>query len=126
MTYAELFKNAEKAKQTLDLSPTWVPFEAEGQFVVGRLRGSSEVESTMGTGTYKQYLMDSDDGLIKFALGRATDNELQTVLKEGGVYMITFLGQQKIKGGRSVNQFKVQTLTAAALTDVPEESDVPF
>jgi hypothetical protein len=126
MSYQAMFDEANKEKKTVELTPTWFPFESEGQFLIGRLRGSSEVTSTMGTGTYLQYLMDTDDGLVKFALGRATDNELKTVLKVGHVYMITFAGQQKIKGGRSVNQFKVQTVTEDVDAGLEVDADVPF
>jgi hypothetical protein len=70
--------------------------------------------------------MDTDDGLVKFALGRATDNELKTVLKVGHVYQITYAGQQKIKGGRSVNQFKVHCLAAGVDEGVPHEADQPL
>ena len=111
MNFAELWQEAEEKKQTMDITPQWVPWETEGQFIIGRFRGSSEVTSSLGEGTYLQYLFNTDDGLVKFSLGRATDNELKTVMVPGGIYQIVFLGQTKIKGGRQLNQFKVQTLS---------------
>jgi len=110
MNYQELWLQAEEQKKIEDVTPQWVPWEAEGQFIVGRFRGSSEVTSSLGEGTYQQYLFDTDEGLVKFSLGRATDNELKTVMVIGHVFQITFLGQVKIKGGRHLNQFKVQTI----------------
>ncbi len=110
MSFQQMWNEAEEKKKVVDITPQWVPFEAAGQVIVGRFRGSSEVASSLGEGTYLQYLFNTDDGLIKFSLGRATDNELKTVMHEGGIYQIVYLGQVKVKGGRKVNQFKVQTL----------------
>ncbi len=56
-------------------------------------------------------MFNTDDGLVKFSLGRATDNELKTVMNPGSIYMITYLGQVKVKGGRKVNQFKAQVIS---------------
>lgn len=126
MSYQDMLALASKEKKVVDLTPKWIPWEAEGQFIVGRLRGTAEVDSQLGTGTYLQYLFDTDDGLVKFAMGRATDNELRTVLKVGHVYQITFLGTVKIKGGRSVNQFRVQTVTSDVDEGVPYDAEIPF
>lgn len=125
MSYLEAWKQAEKDKAVHDVSPTWTPFEKEGQSVIGKLLGTAEIESTLSKGSYLQYLMDTDDGLIKFHLGRAADNELHTVLKVGNVYKITYLGKEKIKGGRQVNQFKVFSASAPVDLSAPG-SDVPF
>lgn len=111
MNFQEMWKQAEKEKTIVDITPQWVPWEAEGQYIIGRFRGSSEVSSSLGEGTYLQYLFNTDDGLVKFSLGRATDNELRTVMNVGSIYMIVYLGQVKVKGGRKVNQFKAQVLT---------------
>ncbi len=111
MNFQDMWQQAVEEKQTVDITPTWVPWEAEGQFIIGRFRGASEVSSSLGEGTYLQYLFDTDDGLIKFSLGRATDNELKTVMFAGGVYRICYLGQVKVKGGRRVNQFNVEVIS---------------
>jgi len=107
MSYAEEWKQAEKAESVVDVTPQWIAWEKKDQSVLGKLMGSGEVDSTLSSGTYKQYLMDTDEGLIKFSLGAASDKELHTILRVGYVYKITFKGQIKIKGGRKVNQFTV-------------------
>ena len=84
MNFQEMWNEAEAEKKIVDITPQWVPWETEGQFIIGRFRGSSEVSSSLGEGTYLQYLFNTDDGLVKFSLGRATDNELKTVMVEGG------------------------------------------
>jgi len=114
MNFQEMWNEAEAEKKIVDITPQWVPWEAEGQFIIGRFRGSSEVTSSLGEGTYLQYLFDTDDGLVKFSLGRATDNELKTVMVVGHVFQISYLGQDKIKGGRHVNKFKVQTIPGSS------------
>ena len=123
MSYAEEWKQAEKEKAVLDVTPSWVAFEKEGQSVLGKLMGTSDVDSTLGSGSYKQYLMDSDEGLIKFSLGAATDKELHTILRIGYVYKITYLGQAKIKGGRRVNQFSVMATHPADELSLPASPD---
>jgi len=125
VSYTDSWKEAEKAKTVFNVSPEWFTFEKKGSFVLGKLMGSSEVDSSLGSGTYLQYLFDTDSGLVKCSLGAATDKELHTVLKVGNVYRIEFLGQAKIKGGRRVNQFKC--LAAQAPDDLQiVDSDVPF
>lgn len=125
MTYLENWKEAEKNKAVVDVSPTWVEFDKKGKSVLGRLKGSHDVASTLSEGTYKQYLMDTDEGLIKFSMGGAADRELSSVLVMGNVYKITFEGQVKISGGRKVNQFRV--LAAQPADDLQvAASDVPF
>lgn len=125
MTYQERFTQAVKDHRTKDVSPEWVAFEKKDQSVLGKLLGTSAVDSSLGSGSYLQYMMETDDGLIKFSLGAATDKELAPVIKVGGVYKITYQGQQKIKGGRRVNRFKVVSLGDADDLGVTEE-DIPF
>lgn len=125
MSYAEQWKEAEKNQQVVDVSPTWVAWEKKGQSILGRLKGSSDVSSTLSEGTYKQYLMDTDKGLIKFSMGGAADRELSTVLVMGNVYKVTFLGKIKISGGRQVNQFNVMAAQPSDDLSITD-SDVPF
>jgi len=124
MGYQERFTKAEKAGQTASVTPKWVAFDKEGESVCGKLLGTVEVASGLGSGIYLQYLMETDDGLIKFSLGAATDKELKTVLHTDGIYKITYVGQQKIKGGRRVNRFQVIALLEAE--EKVDNSDVPF
>lgn len=125
MTYKEQFADAEKAKHIRSLSPVWVKFEKPGDVVLGVLLGTSEVTSGLGSGTYLQYLMQTDEGLIKFSLGAATDRELSAVLKNGMLVRITYVEQVKIKGGRRVNRFTAEIAEAAAEGEVASD-DVPF
>ena len=125
MMYSERFEKAKAAGQTKSLTPQWTAFDEPGKSVCGQLLSTSEVPGTLGSGTYLQYLMRSDAGLIKFSLGAATDRELKAILVEGGVYKITYFGQVKIKGGKRVNRFEVEQLEDEAEEVVPA-GEVPF
>jgi len=125
MTYKEQFEAAAKAGQVRSMSPVWTKFEKEGDAVCGQLLSSSEVPSGLGTGSYLQYLMRTDDGLIKFSLGAATDRELAAVLKPGELYRIVYDGQTKIKGGKRVNKFLVDALVLPDTEEITA-GDVPF
>lgn len=125
--YLAQFEKAREAKKTEPVSPAWKTFEKPEDFVCGVLLGSSDVQSSLGSGTYKQYLMRTDEGLVKFSLGAATDRELLPLLRPGKLYHIVYLGPVKIKGGKRVNRFAVETLSeeaeeAEAVTD----ADIPF
>lgn len=108
--YADMFFAAQKAKALKALSPIYVEFKRAGDHVVGQYMGRSEVESSMGTGTYYQYLFDTDIGPVKCALGQATDKEVGLVMEPGKVYAVVFKGKEKISGGRSVNKFDVNEI----------------
>lgn len=109
--YLDQFEKARAEKHIEPVSPAWKTFEKPEDYVCGVLLGSSDVQSSLGSGTYKQYLMKTDEGLIKFSLGAATDRELLPLLHIGRLYLITYLGPVKIKGGKRVNRFAVETIS---------------
>ena len=126
MSYKEQYEQAKKGDGVKALSAEYIDFDKKGVKVVGRLVGRNTVNSTLGGGTYYQYLMETDAGLIKFALGRATDSEAGALMGRGGVYAIEFLGQEKISGGRKLNKFKVEEIEAPSVEAVGGASDIPF
>lgn len=126
MSYKEQYEEAKKSDGLKGLSATYVEFAKKGIKVLGRLIGRNAVNSSLGGGTYYQYLMETDEGLIKFALGRATDSEAGALMGRGGVYAIEFLGQEKIAGGKKLNKFKVEELEPPSTELVGGSSDIPF
>jgi hypothetical protein len=114
MKFSEMKDKAKKAGAVSSLSPTYYEFEKKGASIVGRYKGRGEVSSSLGPGKYFQYLFETDDGLIKCALGAATDKEAGQLMEIGKVYVVTFQGKSKISGGRSVNKFIVELLNEAA------------
>lgn len=126
MGYKEQYGEAKKGKALKDLTATYVEFKDKGQKVIGRLLSRNSVQGMLGTGTYFQYLFDTDEGRVKFALGRATDSEAGALMGRGGVYAVEFLGQEKISGGRKLNRFKVEEIEAPVTEVVGGSSDIPF
>jgi hypothetical protein len=126
MKYIEMKKMAEKAKAVVDLTPAFLEFKKSGDGVIGRLKNVSQVQSGLSEGQYNQYLFETDDGLVKCALGAATDKEAGAMMKIGRVYSIEYKGKEKISGGRSVNKFKIAEIDESLLPKGQGKDDVPF
>jgi len=105
--YADMAVEAKKTKAGRSLTPTYVKWEKEGQQIVGMFISKSEIASSTGEGTYNQYLFETDEGNVKFHLGHAADTEVGAVFAPGIVYVITYQGQEEVKGGRRVNKFDI-------------------
>lgn len=112
MSYQEMADKAFKKGSTENLTPTYIEWETEGQTIVGMLKGKVTIESSKNKGVYTQYMIDTDDGLIKFHLGQVTDGEAGSVMEIGGIYHIEYQGQLKIGGGKSVNKFHVERINS--------------
>jgi len=107
MKFIEAHKKAEKEERTEKITPEYVTFEKEKAFVVGQFIGYAEVASSQGDGFYNQYLFNTDIGLVKFAVGSATDKEIIPLMRIGEVYHVEFHGKEKLDAKRSVNKFLV-------------------
>ena len=109
-TYKEHYDKMKKAHSIRQLTPRYVKWESEGQVIIGAYVAHAPVMGRLGGKTYNQYIFDTDEGLVKFALGTASDNELSASFERGMIYAITFQGQDEIAGGRKVNKFQVEEL----------------
>jgi len=105
--YKALRKKAQKEGKTENLTPDFQKFEKVGQEIVGEMVAKNPVDSTLSDGQYNQYLFRNEEGLIKFALGKAADSELEKTMVPGGYYAIKYEGQVDLAGGRKVNKFQV-------------------
>jgi len=128
MKYAEMIDEAKESKQLKPLTATYIKFDKVGIKIVGLLMGKNEVQGRLSEKTYTQYLFDTDDGLVKCALGSASDGEAGTLMQIGGIYSITFLGTEAMGGGRRVNKFEVvgimteeEAMVGGEDDQVPEE-----
>lgn len=111
---SDYMKRAQKAMKdgkSENLSPKYVEFKNQGDAIAGMYLDRHEVLSAQSDKTYYQYLFDSDQGLIKFHLGSATDNEAGSLMIKGDIYYIEFLGKESIGGGKTVNKFHVEKIT---------------
>ena len=125
-TYLERYKEAKAKGETKVVTPDYVEFKKKGDCVVGMLKGIATVESPRTGKAYNQYLVLTDKGLVKFALGNATDNELRDIAKRGKVYAFTFQGKEDLGGGRSVNKFLIELLDIDDEEPPMDEDDIPF
>lgn len=126
MGYKEQLEAAKKDNVVRQLSAKFIEWKEKGQHLVGRLVARVSVSSSLGAGQYNHYLFETDDGLVKFALGRATDNEAGQLMGKGGVYSVTFQGQDQITGGRKINRFDIFEVEAPVESVVGGQSDIPF
>lgn len=110
MNYEKLAAVAFKDGKTENLTPTYVEWKTAGQVIVGEYRNKAEVDSTKNKGTYFQYMFQTDNGLIKFHLGKATDGEAGCTFEPGNIYHIEYQGQLKLQGGNTVNKFHIERI----------------
>lgn len=125
MTYEEMFKKAEKEKALKDLTPIFKEFRKKGEKIIGQFISCSDVDSSTGEGTYKHYLFDTDEGLVKFSLGAATDKEVLGLMGLDDIFVVEFINTIKISGGRSVNKFKVQQIITDLEQVGGEDDEIP-
>lgn len=126
MGYKEQFEAAKKEGTIKQLSAQFIEWKEKEQSVVGRLVARVAVSSTLSAGQYNHYLFETDEGLVKFALGRATDNEAGQLMGKGGIYSVVYQGQEKISGGRKINRFEITEIEPPIETPVGGASDIPF
>lgn len=105
MTYAEMLERARAAKTTRELAPAFYKFEGEGDTVVGKLVARALVKSRSNEGTYNDYVVETDDGMVKFHCGNQFDEKVGNALGIGKVYAWTFNGKRSVGKGRTVNDF---------------------
>ena len=113
-TYKEMYEKAVKDKAVKQLTPVYQEWKKPQDRVIGSFISKGEVSSSAGGGSYYQYVFETDDGNVKFHMGRAADTDVGAVLTPGIIYTITYLGQEEIKGGRRVNKFNVEEIGPSA------------
>ncbi len=106
MTYEEMAAKAEEDGRVKKLTVLFVPWEKEGQSVVGRLVNVSVVKSRKNDGEYNQYVFHTEAGMVKFQCGSFFDHEQGALMAIGGIYKITYMGKEKLPTGNSVNVFE--------------------
>ncbi len=108
--YAKMYADAQKDKSVKKLTPKYMKWEKAGQKVIGAFVSKSVIGSRLNDKEYNQYLFDTDEGLVKFALGGVADAEMSAILVPGVVFCITYLGKTDLEGGKRVNKFDFEEL----------------
>jgi len=122
MSFKELYEQAKTSKVLRSLSPTFIEFKKKGDTVIGKLVAVTQVTSSKSQGFYNQYVVETDGGLVKFALGSATDREIEPLLEVGELYAFTFLSKESLGGGRSVNKFQIDCFSSHVDVETGEVS----
>lgn len=120
-TYKELMEESKKKGTIKGVTPVYKDSFTKNEVIVGKLIRKTPVNSAFGEGTYNQYVLETDEGLIKFMLGQSADREFGDTLEEGQIYALTFLGKEKISGGRTVNKYDCSQLFAGDTESQPNE-----
>jgi len=126
MGFKDLFTELKKDGTARLLTATYVEWKKSGDQIIGRLLNKNAVSSRLGGGEYYQYMFDTDGGLVKCALGKATDGEAGALMGLGGVYSIVYKGTEKIGGGRQLNRFEILELQSPSGGGSDGGGDVPF
>ena len=126
MNYSDRAKAAKDAGTTRTVAPEFFKWGKPGQVILGVYKGNHEVQSRETSGSYFQYIFDTDEGPVKCHMGSNYDAEQGSLLVIGNLYEITYKGKEDIGGNRSVNRF--ETLDCGTLTEdhdqiVSEQAD---
>ena len=122
----DAYNAAVQEKAVRVVTPRYIEFKKQGDCIIGILKGITSVGSSRDESSYNQYLVDTDEGMAKFAMGSATDKEIQPLLKIGVLYAFTFKGKEKLDAKRSVNKFLVEAVDYDIESNTGNPDDVPF
>ena len=120
--YKQMYQDAQKSGRLKHLTPVYQEWKKSGDQIIGAFVSKGLVDSSRGGQQYYQYVFATDQGNVKFSLGRAADIDVGAAFREGVIYAIEFQGKEDIGGGRSVNKFDIFEL--GTVTDYgPESAD---
>lgn len=120
MNYKQQYEKAKRAGKVTNKTPRYIKFDKPNIEIIGAYLSVNTVPSRLGDKDYNQYLFDTDEGMVKFAMGKNADNEMKAVFYEGGIFAIKYLGQEKLNDGKHVNKFEVFELGS-----IDEPNDLP-
>ena len=126
MSYTDEYKKAKESGALRQITAEYHEWKKEKDFIIGRFVHVNTVPGKRSDTVYNQYLFETDNGLIKFALGGATDNEAGAMMRKGEVYRVEFKGTEALGGGRRVNKFFIECLTDAGGGQVGGPEDEPW
>ena len=125
MTYAELSKKVKTAGTAKSVAPEFFKWGKPGQTIIGVYKGHHEVQSREMTGSYFQYIFDTDKGPVKCHMGSNYDAEQGSLLVTSNLYEVTYKGKEDIGGNRSVNRFDTIDLGPIPEDDMLDGSNAP-
>ena len=111
MSYAEQVAKAKKEGSMKQITVEIMSFKNANDTLIGRLQEVSDFTGGKFEKACKQYLFETDSGLVTCLLGGATDKQLEDKELTGKILMIIFKGQDEIEGGRKVNKFDISIIS---------------
>ncbi len=109
-TYKEAAAKAQKEGTAKKVDIQVHKWEKEGDTLIGRIKAVNEKESDTFDGTYNQYLIETDEGMVATIFGAAVDMLFSTESPVGKVYMFTWQGKRALDKGRTMNVFTVMEI----------------
>lgn len=122
--YAEAYAKAKAAGGLTDVEPEWFNFAKKGQSIVGKLIGVQEQPSLKYNQTFRIYLMETDNGPVRFKLSSAADTQVGAFLKIGAVYRVEYTGTEDIGKANPVKTYKVECVIDIVVAENGEP--IPF
>jgi len=111
--YNEMLAKAMEKDKVQDITHDIHTWSEEGQKLVGRVMDIVPFDKGKFETDVKQYIMDTDDGLVSTVLGSSTDKQLAHITIKGAVIAIEFRGKFQLEDGRQCNKFKVTLIENA-------------
>lgn len=105
MGYRERAEAALKDGSAVNRTPEFAKLREENASVTGKMVGCTDVPPKNNKPGYRQYVFETDEGLVKFSLGSNADREFGLAMEIGKVYSIIFLGKEKLPSGNTVNKW---------------------
>ena len=105
--YKKAYEKAKKESRVKQRTAKYIKWDKPGDEIIGRFISVNPVPSQRGEGHYNQYLFETNEGMVKFALGSATDREAEEIFIKDSVFAVKFLGKEDIAGGQRVNKFDI-------------------
>lgn len=105
--YSDYFKKAENVKNVSKIGDTRFRFTKAGEEVIGKIMSIKKVQPKKFKKPVNLYTIDTDSGIQEVMLSAIYDERLSSLIGEGDIVKIVYLGLQKGKGRRQYHQFDV-------------------
>lgn len=120
--YRDLYKNAQAEGRTQNLKPELRRFENIGDEYIGKLLATDEVQSRQFESSYTMLTLDTDEGVIKLPLPRATASSVAPMLEIGHIYRLAYSDDQDTGRGNPMKVIDVEEIPVG----YGDEDSLPF
>lgn len=107
-TFKELYDRSKQTKTLKTLETEFLEWGKKGEWILGRLKGITEVQSRTNEGTFNMYLFETDTGPVKVILGTGIDTDVAPLMVIDRIYRVEYQGQISLGGGRKMNKFNCE------------------